>query len=63
MNRELGYNISADADRERAQYDAEQYRKNQLMKKIYGEGSGALKKLQEYHEQSLPVWIMKAAAE
>ena len=43
--------------------EAEQYRKNQLMKKIYGEGSGALKKLQEYHEQSLPVWIMKAAAE
>lgn len=63
LNRELGYNISAEADRERALFDAGQYKKNECIHEIYGENSDAWKKLQEYHEQSLPVWIMKAVVD
>ena len=63
LHRELGYGISADAYREKAQSDAEQYSDNQCIKTIYGISSNKMNELQEYHEQSLPVRIMKAVVE
>ncbi|MCI8399272.1 MAG: hypothetical protein HFF90_07715 [Oscillibacter sp.] len=59
LNKDRGYNISADMDRQRAQFDAEQYKENECIREIYGDESDTWKELQEYHKQSLPVKIMK----